>query len=83
MRIEAVCRAEQGARTEVRVAQHVDERVHVRLGGEVNARAHVAQRRVDVLRVRSPASAPTHTNLPDPRCLRRFKGIFGYHLSVL
>lgn len=38
--------------TQVAVAQDVDEGVHVGLGGEVDARAHVAKRRVDVLRVR-------------------------------
>jgi hypothetical protein len=41
-----------GALTEVGEAEDVDEGVHVGLGCEVDSRAHVAQRRVDVLRVR-------------------------------
>lgn len=36
--------------THVAEAQHVEQRVHVRLGGEVDAGAHVAEGRVDVLR---------------------------------
>mmetsp|Transcript_15879 Transcript_15879/g.39692 ORF Transcript_15879/g.39692 Transcript_15879/m.39692 type:complete len:1113 (+) Transcript_15879:556-3894(+) len=36
---------------QVAEAQHVDERVDVRLGREVDARAHVSQGRVDVARV--------------------------------
>ena len=38
------------------VAQNIDERVHVALGREVDARPHMAQRRVNVLRVRRAQS---------------------------
>lgn len=41
-----------GERTDVGEAEDIDEGVHVGLGGEVDARADMAQWRVDVLRVR-------------------------------
>ena len=41
-----------GRRTDVGEAEDVDEGVHVGLRGEVDARADVAQRRVDVLCIR-------------------------------
>lgn len=43
--------AKENLLTDVAVSDDVDERMHMRFGGEVNACAHVPQRRIDVCRV--------------------------------